>query len=260
MTFTPWCDPEAVTEAAGVSDVQGSDAALSASLLLWRLSGRRYGTADLRLRPAHLGHQGGWPGWTDIGWGLPLPGPGPYGGLRFGAGPWLASWPCPDNLHGRQINLPDLTTAVASVEEDGVTLSSGTWRYDPPARLTRLDGKSWRTGQDLTLAAGAVGTWSISLTVGRPLPADAASVAYELAVELAKAIAGKPCRLPERVTQVSRQGATFLLTDPMEIIDKGGVGLLRVDRWIGSVNPSRQSMPTQVWIPGDDPAEQFYTV
>lgn len=265
MTLALWCDPVAIEAAAGCNAAQAQDAATSATLILWRLSGRRYGTNDLEIRPIHRARDPfGLRGYLDIGWGLPGPyaGPGPAGGMGLSWGGFGGSygWARNCRLDARQLELPEPVVDVETVTEDGVDLDPAVWRFDQPNLLVRVDGHRWRHGQDLTVQNGAPGSWSVTLTVGRPVPADGPIAAAELAVELAKDIAGKPCRLPERVTQISKQGATFLLTDPMAIIEKGGVGLQRVDRWLGSVNPGRQIMPTQVWIPGETDDQAFRVV
>lgn len=264
MPLDPWCDPAAVQQAAGCTDQQAQDATTAASVLLWRRSGRVYGTLSVRLRPTGCHYRDRRWAARDIGWGLPMPfpGPGPYGGFafNFGASWWAAplGWCCGDKLAERQLLLPDTVKSVLSVEQDGTDLDPAAWRFDLPNRLVRTDGDRWRHDQDLTLEAGSPGTWSVSLTVGRTLPVDTGPVALELATEFAKDYAGKPCALPQRVTQVSKQGVTFLMSDPLAIAKEMLTGLQRVDRWILSVNPNRLQMPSQVYIPGEEDEDDDY--
>ena len=66
------------------------------------------------------------------------------------------------------------------------------------------------------------------------LPPGAADVVFHLAEEYAKAKTGKPCKLPERITQVSRQGVSWSILDPMRFRESGFTGLGRVDHWLAA--------------------------
>lgn len=46
------------------------------------------------------------------------------------------------------------------------------------------------------------------------------------------------CRIPERVTSVTRQGVSWTLLDPQDFLDDGRTGIYEVDLAIRAVNPS----------------------
>lgn len=48
------------------------------------------------------------------------------------------------------------------------------------------------------------------------------------------------CRIPERVTSVTRQGMSWTMIDPMDFMDKGRTGIYEVDLAINSVRPARR--------------------
>lgn len=80
---------------------------------------------------------------------------------------------------------------------------------------------------------------------GLPVPAGGAQAAGRLAAQVyLQCIGDKRCRLPQNVTQVTRQGvsATF---DPPE---PGKTGLPDVDLWVQSVNPNGLQEQTEVVI------------
>jgi len=53
-----------------------------------------------------------------------------------------------------------------------------------------------------------------------------------LAGEQAKAAAGQKCSLPERISNISRQGVSWTVVDGQDFYDKGRTGIDRVDRWL----------------------------
>jgi hypothetical protein len=57
-----------------------------------------------------------------------------------------------------------------------------------------------------------------------------------LADEYLKAFLGQSCRLPERITSVTRQGVSWTVLDPMDFMQKGMTGLGAVDHWLSVAN------------------------
>lgn len=105
--------------------------------------------------------------------------------------------------------------------------------------------------QDYNLPAGEVGTWSITYTIGTPVPEDLNFAAGLYACELAKAlVSDKSCGLPARVQSVARQGLTEKLIDPTVLADIGLTGLPTVDLIIRMFNPNHLTQPARVWFPG----------
>jgi len=67
------------------------------------------------------------------------------------------------------------------------------------------------------------------------LPPGTEGVVAWLAVEYGKAAQGKTCALPERITNITRQGVSWSILDPQDFLDKGFTGMSRVDNWLGPV-------------------------
>ncbi len=70
-----------------------------------------------------------------------------------------------------------------------------------------------------------------------------------LAAEMQKADADDDsCRIPERVTSVTRQGVSWTLIDPMDFIDRGRTGIVEVDMAINAATTKGKARP-RVWSP-----------
>lgn len=54
------------------------------------------------------------------------------------------------------------------------------------------------------------------------------------------------CRLPRNATSVTRQGVSVQMPTPQEIIDSGSTGLPEVDLWVRALNPDGLSSPSEV--------------
>ena len=143
---------------------------------------------------------------------------------------------------------------------DGVTLDLGIdYMLDetgPTARLLRLGGLSWPCCQDIGAPAGQPGTWSISYQWGfAPLPGYRFAVST-LACEIAKAVSGGKCRLPQRLTNIVREGISSTILDPLTFLDSGLFGLPTIDNWLTSAgtNPLPRVLDAGDWpLPTHDP-------
>ena len=76
----------------------------------------------------------------------------------------------------------------------------------------------------------------IQYRVGDNLPPGAERAAMKLAWEFWKSAHGQACSLPERITNVTRQGVTWITLDPLDFLDKGLTGIGSIDQWISGVN------------------------
>lgn len=54
------------------------------------------------------------------------------------------------------------------------------------------------------------------------------------------------CRLPRNTTNVTRQGVSVQMVSPQEIIESGVTGLPEVDAWIRALNPGGDAMISEV--------------
>ena len=78
----------------------------------------------------------------------------------------------------------------------------------------------------------------VRYTYGSPPPAPVAKAIDDLAREMEKALKGdRACKLPERVTSITREGMTMALIDPQDFLDKGRTGLPQVDMVLSAHNP-----------------------
>jgi hypothetical protein len=85
---------------------------------------------------------------------------------------------------------------------------------------------------------------------GQGPPDGGRLAAGALAGQIALWLAGsKDCKLPERVTSVSRQGVSMTVVDPADFLDKGRTGISVVDLWLAAVNPHGHRQRPRVWSP-----------
>lgn len=105
--------------------------------------------------------------------------------------------------------------------------------------------------QDYNLAAGEIGTWSVTYNIGTPVPNEANFAAGLYALEVAKSLLGdKSCGLPERVQAVTRQGITTVYFDPTKLLNMGLTGIVMVDQIVSALNPNKMTQASRVWFPG----------
>lgn len=81
------------------------------------------------------------------------------------------------------------------------------------------------------------------------LPIEVTRAIAVLADELLAAANGDACRIPERVTSVTRQGVSWTMIDPGDFLDKGRTGIYEIDLLIGVVNPGRARRRVRVFSP-----------
>lgn len=130
--------------------------------------------------------------------------------------------------------------------------------------LSLQPGGCWPECNNLTLADTEVGTWSVTVTYGRPVPELVRRAANELACEFIKHCQGAPCRLPQRLSSVNRQGVSISFLDPMEFMGQGLTGIYAVDLAIKTYNPNgnmrrpvvyspdvAKKWTVETWRPGD---------
>lgn len=137
------------------------------------------------------------------------------------------------------------------VWEDGELLEEGVdYTLYPRGALFRAHGVSWPTSQDLMAPYDAPGAFSVLYWRGVRVPVAGRRAVTALACQIYKKCVGDgSCELPERVTQVNRDGLTFTMIDPMRFLDQGRTGLADVDLWLAAVNPRGNLQPSLVWSP-----------
>lgn len=224
-----------------------NNAKLAASQLVWALTGRQFGCCSVSIRPCRKKCQESCciPGITDSGY--------PWYPVHQLDGTWTnVTCDCKDECSCNslcEILLPDPVCYVEEVVIDGVIIDSSTYRVDEFRRLVRLGIECWPECNDLTKPDTEVGTWSVTLTYGRPPPQLVLLAAAEMACEIIKNCSGKACRLPQRVSSVTRQGISVSFLDDMAFLDKGLTGLYFVDLAARTWNPNQLMRRPTVYSP-----------
>lgn len=220
-----------------------------ASELLYRMSGRQFaGIVADTVRPCRrlpgVAPTAGWRwqiGWGNCGCGTNWGEWGTWpGSRRCTCGPiseiTLGAYPLRD---------------IVQVRIDGHVLSPSAYRIDDSRWLVRIDGDVWPVVQDLTAdPATDADTFEVAFEWGVVPPASGQHAAAVLACELALAhCCPEKCRLPARVTSLTRQGVNLALLDPMDFLDKGMTGLYDVDLFLRTFNPHRLQRRSSVINP-----------
>lgn len=87
----------------------------------------------------------------------------------------------------------------------------------------------------------------VHYSTGNNLPPGADRAAFRLAEEYVKAYQGLACALPERVTSITRQGASWTILDPQDFLQDGLTGIGPIDQWLATVGLRNR------WIEFTDP-------
>jgi hypothetical protein len=145
-----------------------------------------------------------------------------------------------------EVILPANATEITEVKVDGVELLPGEYRLDDNRFLVRL-GDIWPWCNDLNRDDTEGGTWSVTAKYGRNVPEGGAVAVGELACEINKAINGEDCRLPQRITQLARQGVTITFPDSSSLFKEGRTGLYLTDMFIAAWNPNALRQPSRVY-------------
>lgn len=249
----PW--PEAEMDCCvGWDDIDAAVQARAieyATAILWRLTGMRYGICERTVRPCGSTCAGA-STYFDAASAMP------WTPLINSSGQWTncAGCECPEQCCCAvcEVILPGIVQEVSEVKVDGAIVASSAFRVDNHRALVRTDGACWPRCQDLSAPDTESGTFSITYTHGMPVPAGGAHALATYACEIAKACAGGPCKLPARVTNLTRDGVTMTLLDPLDFLDDGLTGLPLVDVWVRAVNPDRLRAPSVVYSPDLRPA------
>lgn len=214
----------------------------AATEVVWALSGRRFGTCEVSLRPCRrsaLSDLFLWDFSRFSSWANTYSSPLLYGYGRFGL--WLDIECGCGGICGcgrlSQIELPAPVNTVTSVLVDGTPLDPTAYRMDDNRYLVRIDGQHWPRYNDLAKGDDQPGTWSVTAQYGEDVPMLGRMAVGEMACQFVRALEGKDCSLPPGVTQLARQGVTIQLPQPSELFKDGKTGLYTVDAFIASANP-----------------------
>lgn len=145
-------------------------------------------------------------------------------------------------------NIQTVTITPQNTGGQGLALCAIQWTDPTPVLPTQfpeaLDGSPdnkfcWPDCQNLSLPDTETNTFSVTVTYGREPPQMVKFATAEFACQLIKSCAGGPCQLPQRIQNISRQGITIGMLDPMVFLEKGHTGIYLVDMVINQYNPAR---------------------
>lgn len=158
-----------------------------------------------------------------------------------------------------EITLPGVVAAVTEVKIDGAAISSDRYRVDDWRHLVYLPEsdsatrQGWPCCQRLDRADTEEDTWSITYQYGQDPPTGGVRAAAVLGCQLAVAFQPETigeCRLPKRVTSITRQGVSMTMLDPLTLFDDGKTGLEEVDLWVASIRLGARRRRAKVLVPG----------
>lgn len=246
------CEACPAFTAEGTEDWQRDAALWMASTYLWAATGRQYGTCPVTVRP----NQPKWPAEAAYPEWLATPwtggGPFLFGGRWFNAG--CGSACCGRNACAVVLRGP--VAAITAVVVDGETVPSSAYRVDVRQGtylLVRVDGACWPSCQDWTAGPDEVGSFEVTYQIGTTLPEALKVVTALLACEYLKSLqADSSCRLPARMTSLSRQGIEVELADVDQqgrLTSIGLTGIREVDDVVRALNPSGRQRPGYVLSP-----------
>lgn len=263
-TCSPWAESGDVGPPCNTYDFDESildDALQVASDVLYNLTGRRWaGECVDTLRPC--GYGTGRTLAPRLSSALPIH----PGGTSTGY--VTAQWcGCSDSRacgcrRPSEVKLPGYPVrSIQQVRIDGQILDAARYRVDDHRWLVYLpaDGeqrRGWPCCQRVDLADTELDTWSITYTYGMSPPLggqqSAAALACQLAMSRDPSLAAQ-CRLPKRVTSITRQGISLAVLDPLTLFADGLTGLTEVDMWVQSILLGDKRRRATVHVPGASP-------
>lgn len=233
---------------ASAAAVTGS-AVLSATEVLWALSGRRFGECQATLRPCRdncdMPQWAGWAAWGS--WGGSIA-PALIDGLWYNLGcSGGCAGSCSCNTEQR-FTLPAPVNRIVEVVVAGVPVATGAYVLEDSRKVVRVDGGAWPHCND--------GSWTVTAVWGHEVWEIGKRAVGELACQLLKV--GTPdCQLPQRVQTITREGVTMAFVDPQEYLRDGKTGLYLCDLFLSAANPGRLSSRPRVYSPDRPPARRW---
>ena len=232
------------------------------ALMVWASTGRRFGACTRTVRPCRRDCEdcGGAAGWYySDGTFMPYLLNGVWRNCWCGTGDGCSR--CSPTC---QIWLTPPVSGIIEVRFSGSgVVDPGSYRVDDWQWLVRqgpaVSGSGptdcWPIRNDYNfpvtgpLAPADDSAWEVTYLWGLPVPSVLQRAAGELACEWAKNCLGLPCRLPQRVTSISRQGVTVSLADVDQLLANGLTGLTTVDNVIRAFNPYRLASRMKIASP-----------
>lgn len=212
-----------------VEDERVLDAIDDASIIIYYLTGKQFGgTCTGRVRPPCLSgfcHCGCTPNQIELGF-----------------------WP---------------VTELTSIRYQGETLEGADladFQINEFHYLARKDGEPFLSGNQFAPAGGTHDNeddgyvFEVTFEYGLTVPRLIKRATKALACELLKGcgcLAG-PCKLPEKVTNITRSGLSMTVTSAADLLEKGRTGIYEVDMAIKVFNPIGMQSPSFIFQPQKD--------
>lgn len=218
------------------------DCLQAASDVLFKLTARRYpGVCTSVAHPLVSGFPAVEPASYDT---ISLRGSAPYP-LR-GGWPTLAAQRRETRIVGLGVSpVIDVSQVVVA----GAVVDPANYRIDDFRWLVRTDGQTWPSCPDPIDDPDA---FEVTFTHGRTPPTSGVIAAAALGCELALSCSPETvgaCRLPKRVTSITRQGVSMVILDPFDFLDDGKTGIYEVDLFIKSENPEKVQRRARAFHP-----------
>lgn len=225
MMLVDWVSPDDLENS---TDELAPTAASAASLILWSLTGRRYGgrhTVTEVYEPDH----GSCSSVRELS--LLVAGIAPSSSAQaYRRGPRNELYIPLTHRPAREL------LSVVSLGTGATVPHTSAWIVNR-AYLALSQGVPTQGGVEVTYIAGA-----------NP-PAGGAQAARALADELVSLFNNcDDCRL-KNVTSISRQGVSIEVENAHSVLDEGRTGIPEVDTFLFAVNPSRSKTPARVFSP-----------
>lgn len=175
----------------------------------------------------------------------------PWGRYAVGAGAMVGWCGCYDSRtcgcrRLSEIRLPGFPVVeVTEVKIDGQVVDPARYRVDDRRWLVWIPDPTgveprtaWPCCQRTDLADTEEGTFSVAYSYGAEPPIGGVKAAASLGCQLALSCQPETigsCRLPKRVTTITRQGISLAVLDPLTLFKDGLTGLSEVDLWVSSI-------------------------
>lgn len=252
LTCCPtWATYDPAVQAAAIS---------FATDVLWALSGRQFGVCPKTIRPC-----ASWVGQTYRTYGVWLDGYAngavspvwwPY--IDQG-GVWRNGCGCNGVCccePSQQVWIPGPSPSITSVTVNNVLVPPANYRLGFANGLFWLvgqNGQKWPECQNFDVPASSTdNTFVVVLGDGIPVPETGLLMAGLMACEYAKMCTGLPCALSAAATAITRDGVSYEILTPSDLISKGFTPMPIVNQWIYSVNPRLLPERPRVWSIDDD--------
>jgi hypothetical protein len=221
------------------------------TLTLWALTGRRFGQCEITVQPCTERKR--WPLYETF----PVPsygggGAGGYGGFfpYILDGSWFNGG-CGGRCRCRArcevaLDGPTDTASILEVTTHGEVIVPTAYQVQNGYLLVRTDGHCWPGCINYSDQDPAA--FTVTYLRGEELPPGLQIAAGILAGEFAMSCAGDDnCRLPSRLTSLTRQGVSVQVATINSYLDLGMTEIPEVDAIVVALNPYRQVERSRVY-------------